>query len=126
MNKFEEYDVFGHAFHHRTKVDSPSGTAIMTGNILLKNIDRKTKMIYDDPSHRAIDNNELHFSSTSGWSIPGTHSVYFDSLVDTIEITHTARSRDWFAIWAVVCWEWLKDKIWYFEIDDFMKEVLNK
>jgi len=98
MNKFDTYDVFGHEFHHAGKADSPSGTAIKTANILLKNIERKQKIITEELSTRAIHPEELHYSSTRGGSIPGTHSVYFDSPVDTIEITHTARSRDGFAV----------------------------
>jgi dihydrodipicolinate reductase len=30
MNKFEDYDVFAHEFHHNKKSDSPSGTLINT------------------------------------------------------------------------------------------------
>ena len=124
MNKFEDYDVFGHEFHHNKKADSPSWTLLNTAKIVLNNINRKSKIITNELSDRAIKPEELHFSSTRWWSVPWTHSVYFDSLVDTIEITHTARSRDWFAIWSIVCADWLKWKSWYFEIKDFIKEIV--
>ena len=125
MNKFEDYDVFWHEFHHNKKADSPGWTAILIANILLENIDRKKEIITKELSNRSIKPEELHFSSTRGWSIPWTHSIYFDSIVDTIEIKHTARSRDGFAIWSLICAEWLKDKTGYFEIHDFMSAVLK-
>lgn len=122
MNRFEEYDVFGHEFHHRHKADAPSGTARTTADILLKNIDRKTKVLTDTPD-RAIAPEELHFSSTRGGSIPGTHSVFFDSLADTIEITHTARNRSGFASGALRCAEWLNGKSGLFSIEDYLKSL---
>ncbi|MFA5916721.1 MAG: 4-hydroxy-tetrahydrodipicolinate reductase [Candidatus Gracilibacteria bacterium] len=124
MNNFEDYDVFGHEFHHNKKADSPSGTAITTAEIIINNIDRKKTLITEELAHRPIKPEELHFSSTRGGSIPGTHSVYFDSLFDTIKIEHTARTREGFALGSVVCAEWLKDKTGYFEIGDFVKDLV--
>ncbi|MDD3793735.1 MAG: 4-hydroxy-tetrahydrodipicolinate reductase [Candidatus Gracilibacteria bacterium] len=124
INKFEDYDVFGHEFHHNKKADSPSGTATKTANILLENIDRKTSIITEELSHRAIKPEELHFSSTRGGYIPGIHQVYFDSIFDTIKIEHSARTREGFALGSVVCAEWLNKKTGYFEIDDFIKEII--
>jgi 4-hydroxy-tetrahydrodipicolinate reductase len=66
----------------------------------------------------------LHFSSTRWWHIPGTHQVFFDSVFDTIKIEHQARTREWFALWSVICAEWIKDKTWYFEINDFVKDIV--
>lgn len=122
MNNMPDYDVFWHEFHHNKKIDSPSGTALTTANILLDNIDRKTDIVTQELK-RKIQPNELHFSSTRWWSIPWTHSVYFDSLVDTIQITHTARWRHWFALWAVLAGQWLTDKQGYYEISDWMKTI---
>jgi len=124
MNKFTDYDVFWNEFHHNKKADSPSGTLLSNANIIIDNIDRKTKIVTNELSDRAINSEELHFTSTRGWYIPGIHSVYFDSPFDTIELTHSARTRDWFAIWSIVCAEWLQWKKWYFEIKDFMKDII--
>lgn len=124
MNKFSDYDIFWHEFHHNKKADSPSGTAIKTANIILDNIERKDTLVTEELSHRAIEWNELHFSSTRWWNIPWIHQVYFDSPFDTIKIEHSARTREWFALWSVVCSEWLNTKTWYFEIDDFVKDLI--
>lgn len=124
MNNFSDYDVFTHEFHHNKKADSPSWTLINTWNKILDNLDRKTELVTETLSKRTIKENELHLTSTRGWSIPWTHSVYFDSIFDTIEIKHTARTRDWFAIWSIESANWLKDKTGYFEMKDFMKEIV--
>jgi len=124
MNKFSDYDIFWHEFHHNGKADSPSGTAITTAKIILENIDRKKTIVTEELAHRKILPSEIHFSSTRWWNIPWIHQVYFDSPFDTIKIEHSARTREWFALGAVVCAEWLKDKTWYFEISDFIKELI--
>lgn len=124
IDKFSDYDVFVHEFHHNKKADSPSWTALNTATILVDNISRKQNIVTETLSHRAIENNEIHISSTRWWNIPWIHQVFFDSPFDTIKIEHSARTRDWFAIWAIVCAEWLNWKKGYFEISDFMKEII--
>lgn len=109
MDAFPAYDVFGHEFHHKQKADAPSGTALTTAKIITETISRKKKIVTHE-LQRKIEPDELHFSSTRGGSIPGTHSVYFDSPFDTIEITHTARTREGFALGAVLAAERLQDK----------------
>ena len=123
MNNFPDYDVFWHEYHHKNKTDSPSWTLINTWDIILNNIKRKNCIVTDTLKDRPIKDEELHLTSTRGWAIPWTHQIFFDSLFDTIEIKHTARTRDWFAIWAIKCAEWLKDKQGYYEIKDFMKYI---
>ncbi len=124
MNSFSEYDPFIHEFHHNQKADSPSGTAVMLGEILLKNIDRKTSVVSEELK-RKIYPEELHISSTRGGSVPGTHMVYFDSPVDTIELRHTARGREGFASGAVTAAEWIENKSGFFDINDMMKDIIG-
>ncbi len=124
FNHFDEYDPFIHEYHHRLKADSPSGTAVMTGNIMLDRLDRK-KTIVTDALRRRIEPEELHISSTRGGSIPGTHIVTFDSQVDTIEIKHTARGREGFASGAVAAAGWIRHRSGFFEITDMMKEIIK-
>lgn len=124
MNHFNEYDVFGHEFHHNQKADAPSGTARSTAEILLNTLDRKTTLLTHSPD-RKIAPHELEFSSTRGGAVPGTHSIYFDSAADTIELTHTARNRSGFAIGALRCAEWIQNKKGFFSIEDYIKEKLH-
>jgi len=122
MNSFEEYDAFGHEFHHNQKADSPSGTARTTAEILVNNLDRKDT-IATETMDRKIKPNELHFTSTRGGNINGTHQVLFDSPADTIEIKHTARNRSGFASGALKCAEWLKGRTGFFSIEDYLKDL---
>ena len=124
MNSFSEYDPFIHEFHHNKKADSPSGTAAMLGNILLKNIDRKTSIVSEEIK-RQIKPEELHISSTRGGSIPGTHLVAFDSPVDTIELRHTARGREGFSAGAVAAAEWIENRTGFFNINDMMQDIIE-
>jgi len=124
MNKFEDYDVFAHEIHHNQKADSPSGTAVMLGNILVDNLDRKDKMVTEELK-RKIEPNELHVSSTRAGKIPGTHIVGFDSAADTIELKHIARNRSGFAIGTVLAAEWINGKKGFYNIDDLMKDVIG-
>jgi len=119
-----DYDVLGHEFHHKAKADSPSGTAAMLGKILLDNLDHKQRLVVDKLD-RKIEPDEIHFSSSRGGSIPGTHLVMFDSAVDTIEIKHTARSREGFAVGAVMAAEFIQGKTGFYNIDDLMDNVIG-
>ena len=125
MDKFDDYDVFVHEFHHNQKADSPSGTAIMIGNLITSNIKRKNKIVTQELKRR-IEPNELHISSTRGGSIPGTHIVGFDSMADTIELTHTARGRQGFAVGAVMAAEWINKKKGFYDINAMMDDILAK
>lgn len=121
FNKLENYDIAMVEYHHRQKADSPSGTAQMAANILVDAIDRKTKVNVEKIEGK-IDPSELHVASVRVGSVPGTHTVSFDSAEDTIEIKHTARSRDGFARGAVIAAAYIVDKKGLFTIDDLMED----
>jgi 4-hydroxy-tetrahydrodipicolinate reductase len=105
FDKFaKEYDVMVHEFHHKNKIDSPSGTAIQTAKIILEKSSVKDTIITETLQRKRKDN-ELHVTSTRGGLIPGTHNVIFDSSFDTVEITHTARTREGFALGSVIAAE---------------------
>lgn len=125
VNKFEEYDIGGHEFHHNQKIDSPSGTAKSITKILIDNIERKKKPVYEMMGKK-INDDELHYSSSRIGSIPGTHSVIFDSSADTIELKHTARNREGFASGAVYASEWINNKKGFFTINDMLKDLFEE
>lgn len=122
VNKLDDYEPLVHEFHHKGKIDSPSGTAHMLGDILLDEMDRKDALVFDKLD-RKIEDNEIHVSSSRGGFIHGTHKILFDSPVDTIEITHTARSREGFAHGAIIAAKWLHGKKGFFTIDDYLNDV---
>ena len=108
VNNFSEYDAAVWEMHHNQKADSPSGTAIDIAKRVLENLDSKDTLV-TDAFHNRPQPNELHVSSTRCGTVPGTHTVFFDSQADTIELTHTARSRQGFASGAVHALENLKN-----------------
>ncbi len=122
INKFDEYDVWGHEIHHCNKVDSPSGTAKVLEKILLENIARKTAVM-EDKLNRKREPNEIHFSSVRGGMVNFGHTIGFDSAADKILITHEARCRDGYALGAVKAAEWLVGKKGFFGMEDFLEEM---
>jgi len=121
VDSFPEYDVGGFEAHHNKKLDSPSGTAKTLVEGVLARIGRKEKAVWETLDRRP-EPNEIHFPSLRVGSVPGTHSLIFDSPADSIEITHTARSREGFASGAVRAASWLiNNKPGFFTIDDMLK-----
>lgn len=105
ISPFQDYDIAGLEIHHKQKLDSPSGTA--------KAITSKLEPI--------LANKPLTFSSARVGNTPGTHSVIFDSPVDTITLTHAARNREGFVHGAITAAEWLQGKQGMFTLDDILK-----
>lgn len=115
MNNYPYYDVQVEEIHHTQKLDSPSGTAITIAEGIIENLDNKhnwvNKLIGDNPEtgDENVKNDQLLIESFRLNSVPGTHTVIYDSEVDTIEFKHTAHSRNGFALGAVLAAEWIKD-----------------
>ena len=100
MADFADYDVATWEMHHNQKADSPSGTALEIARRVQAGYKNKTDLVFDAFHERPVAN-QLHVSSTRVGNVPGTHKVFFDGTADTIELTHTARSREGFAVGAV-------------------------
>jgi 4-hydroxy-tetrahydrodipicolinate reductase len=105
MQQHPAYGAWIHEAHHMTKRDAPSGTAL-----LLR--DAMTGAGYDRP---------IDISSTRAGAIPGTHTVGFDSVSDTIELTHTARDRRGFASGALLAAQWIQGKRGWFSMIDVLR-----
>jgi 4-hydroxy-tetrahydrodipicolinate reductase len=117
FDKYSDYDVAISEAHHKGKSDSPSGTALSLGSVVLQQIRRKSELLTDTP-HGQIKPHQLQVTSTRVGHVTGRHSVMFDSECDTIEFIHTAKNRRGFALGAVVAAEWLKGKKGFFTMRD--------
>jgi 4-hydroxy-tetrahydrodipicolinate reductase len=117
FEKYPDYDVALSEIHHKAKADSPSGTALSLGSVILQSLRRKSELA-SGTLHGTIKPNQLHISSTRVGAVTGRHSVIFDSEGDTIELVHSAKSRAGFAAGAVVAAEWLKGKKGFFTMRD--------
>jgi 4-hydroxy-tetrahydrodipicolinate reductase len=131
-DSFPEYDAGGFESHHNKKLDSPSGTAKTLVKGVLERLSRKDKVVWETLAERHPLSNELHFPRLRLGSVPGTHSLFLDSPADTIEITHTARSREGFASGAVRAAQWLispdaeNSRKGLFTMDDMLGEIFTK
>lgn len=117
MNRAPEYDPFVTEIHHRQKIDSPSGTAIRLGEILVEEIQRKEAVLAKSPEGR-IGPEMLHVSSTRAGVVAGTHTVGFDSEADFIELKHVAKTRRGFALGTLAAARWLHGRKGIYTMDD--------
>ncbi|MCC8424319.1 4-hydroxy-tetrahydrodipicolinate reductase [Mucilaginibacter sp. UR6-11] len=123
MNKHPYYEVQVEEIHHTQKLDSPSGTAITIAEGIIENLDTKREWVnvLTDINNPVDDNakaGDVLIESYRIDSVPGTHTVIYDSEVDTIEIKHTAHNRNGFALGAVLAAEWIPDKKGFFSVSD--------
>ncbi|MDE6116828.1 MAG: 4-hydroxy-tetrahydrodipicolinate reductase [Duncaniella sp.] len=142
MSKLPQYTPYMSETHHVHKLDHPSGTAITLAEGIISENERISKWVdagmvnadSDAPTAdekletitvKAADSDELPVVSYRRGEVPGIHTVLWDSPVDSIKITHSAKSRDGFALGAVMAAEWLAGKKGIFTIDQMMEEMLS-
>lgn len=117
------YDPFLTEIHHAQKADSPSGTALMLATSVLEAFEGKHTIV-EETLHQKREEDAIHLASVRGGWVPGTHTVYFDSPQDTIELTHRARSREGFAVGAVQAAAWIASgRKGFFTLDDLLNDV---
>ena len=117
MDRYPQYEVAIDETHHTQKKDAPSGTAISLATGVIKNLNRKKEWTLETTENP----DSLVIKSFRVDPAPGTHVVKYKSVVDNLEITHTAHSREGFALGAVLVAEWLAGKKGVFTMDDFLK-----
>lgn len=100
-----EFGAWIHELHHRAKSDAPSGTAIAIRAAM-------ESAGYGLP---------IDVASTRAGSIPGTHTVGFDSPAETITLTHTARDRSGFARGALEAAKWVNGRRGWFTMRDVLE-----
>ncbi|MCH7401778.1 4-hydroxy-tetrahydrodipicolinate reductase [Belliella kenyensis] len=118
MGDQKDYKIRMEEVHHTEKKDAPSGTAITLAEGILQNIPslKGWKL-----SEEMIENEQIiPIIAKRIDPAPGTHIIRYQSPIDDIEITHTAHSRQGFALGAVLVAEWIKDKKGVLSMDDFL------
>lgn len=132
MNGFTNYDVKMSEVHHIHKLDWPSGTAITLAEGIVDNLDRKTKWVKGqltkpDGTTEGTEDckaDEMPVSAIRRGEVPGIHTIVYESDVDTITIDHNAKSREGFALGAVVAAEFTAGKKGFLgmtDMFDFLK-----
>jgi 4-hydroxy-tetrahydrodipicolinate reductase len=103
--------------HHTAKLDAPSGTAITLAEQMLAELKQKKTWVNAEGGTP----DQLYIESKRIDPAPGTHTIRYQSAIDTITIEHEAHSREGFALGAVVAAEFLFGKKDVYT----MKEVLG-
>lgn len=143
MEKLDQYTPSMTETHHIHKLDHPSGTAITIAEGIISECPRingweETGVIWSnatpeeqneqralaEANEAGLDENRLGIRTYRRDEVPGIHSVAWDSAVDTITIEHSAKSRDGFALGAVIAAEWLAHRKGIYTIDQMMKDLL--
>ena len=104
----EGYDPFIHDWHHRFKLDSPSGTAI----------ELRRRMA------AAYGGREVPIGCTRAGYIPSAHSVTFDSAADTLHLEHRARNRRGLAEGALLAAGWIAGRRGFHSFSEVMDDLL--
>ncbi len=116
MKPYCEYSLGIEEIHHTQKQDAPSGTAITLAEDAIKESEYTGWSL-----GKSLDPKQIVIEAKRIENIPGTHSVSYDSKIDSIEIKHIAKNREGFGLGAVIAAEWLFGKTGMFS----MKDVLN-
>lgn len=119
MTQFGNYAVHVEEIHHTQKLDAPSGTAVT----LAKDIVTHHKVYENyqlDESQAKIPAEIVPVVAKRIDNVPGTHTISYESEVDSISISHVAHSRIGFAKGAIKAAEWISDKQGVFSMQDML------
>ena len=111
FENLDEYESAGFEWHHKDKIDAPSGTAKML-----------SKVLHSSKKNSSQTPSEF-LSLRAGYNM-GKHEIIFDSPVDSICLSHQAKSRDGFVKGALIAAKWLlKQKSGFYAMKDLMEDM---
>ncbi|MDR0509799.1 MAG: 4-hydroxy-tetrahydrodipicolinate reductase [Rikenellaceae bacterium] len=116
MNRFPEYDVTVEEVHHTQKKDAPSGTAITIAEGIVAALDRKERWV----GGTTVVHEELEVAAIRRSTVPGTHTVTYESSGELITLIHNVKSRDVLARGAASAAEFIVGKKGVFGMDDLL------
>lgn len=116
MDRYRDYNVSIEEIHHTKKLDAPSGTAITLASGIIEKHSDYESWCFDNEKI----NNCIPICSIREGIVPGTHTVTWDSEIDTISLKHEAKNRKGFALGAIVAAEFIYSKKGIFTMNDVM------
>jgi 4-hydroxy-tetrahydrodipicolinate reductase len=116
MNKYREYTVSIEEIHHTKKLDAPSGTAISIAEGIKKEHQLYKGWILGKEKKEGM----IPIDAIREGSVPGTHTIEWDSEIDTISLRHVAKNRMGFALGAVVAAEFIHNRRGVFTMNDVL------
>jgi len=117
MDQFSSYRVSIEEVHHIHKLDKPSGTAITLAEQVIDQQRRMKGWSQEDEENPFI----LHIDSKREGEVKGKHKVCFESELDSVTLSHNAKSRDAFAAGALRAAEFIREKTGIFGMKDLLK-----
>lgn len=108
--------------HHNLKIDSPSGTAYSIAEKINEVFNHSMKYVYGRHSNEdRRKNNEIGIHAIRGGTIVGEHSIIFAGKDETIEISHSASSKNIFALGAIRAAKFIVNKeAGFYSMNDLM------
>lgn len=122
--KLKEADIEIIETHHRNKIDSPSGTALMLANSINEVLGNKLEYVYDRHDRKVKrSNTEIGIHSVRGGTEVGKHTVIFFGEDESLEITHNVTSRGIFAKGALKAAQFIiNQNAGIYNMKDLLKE----
>ena len=116
MDRYRDYNVSIEEIHHTKKLDAPSGTAVtIADGIIAHHSVYKSWCFEKDKTNDCVP-----IRSIREGQVPGTHTVTWDSDIDTISLKHEAKNRKGFALGAVVAAEFIHSRKGVFTMNDVL------
>lgn len=119
MDQFPAYRVSMKEEHHIHKLDAPSGTAISLAEQILE--ENKSLNSWKLKEQEGRESNELGIEAIREGEVKGRHTILYESEVDTLSLSHDAKSRDAFAAGALLAAEFIRSKSGVFGMQDLLK-----
>ena len=122
MDQFPEYKISMNEAHHVHKKDAPSGTAISLAQQIQEVNRHITGWYLEEGNDKGkISAAQLPIEAIRKGEVMGQHSIVYESSLDSITISHDAKTRDAFAAGALLAATFIKDKKGVFGMQDLLK-----
>ena len=125
MNAFPAYRPHIVETHHVHKLDHPSGTAVTLAQDIIAEAPR-IKEWREAATNEKTGADILPVEYIRSGEVPGIHTVSWDSPVDDITLTHSAKSRDGFAAGALMAARWLISNPGVHSFAEMLRDITEK
>lgn len=114
--EFSAYKPFIEEVHHIKKIDAPSGTAVTLAKAIADIHPGYAGWTPDTEPVR----NKIPVRSVREGSVPGTHTVIWESEIDSLSLRHESKSRKGLAFGAVIAAEHIHSRKGVFTMNDVL------
>jgi len=116
MKNYNDYKASIEEIHHTKKLDAPSGTAITLAEGIMQRHDGYNGWTLEPE----INESKVPIRAIREGTIPGTHTIKWDSEIDSISLRHEAKNRKGLALGAVVAAEFIHKRKGVFTMGDVL------